>query len=60
MCPLVFLIKEITLVELIKNMYLVIDQKTHMVGDDKEIKIIFNMLRIKVFPGRWRDIADLD
>jgi intracellular sulfur oxidation DsrE/DsrF family protein len=53
MCSLVFLIKEITLVDMIKKMYLMINQTTHMVDDDdKEIKVILNMLSIKVFPGR--------
>jgi hypothetical protein len=56
MCPLVFLIKEITLVDMIENMYLVIDQTTHMVDDDDEgIKIIFNMVLITVIPARWID-----
>jgi hypothetical protein len=56
MFPLVFLIKETTLVEMIKYMYPAIDQTTHMVDDDDEgIKIIFNMVLITVIPTRWID-----
>jgi len=58
--PLVFLIKEITLVEMIQNMYL-IDKTTHMVDDDdEEIKIILHIMRASKCSLEGGKNADLD